>query len=76
MIATLSALGVMLAGALPKILMNMLGMIVTEKFLADLIEDGVIYLLRKGAKLTATNYDDEKVEQITAMLKEENSNHA
>lgn len=63
---------VLLTGLLPKILLNILGVFVTEKFLAGLIEDAVIFMLRKGAKLSATDYDDKKVEEIALLIKARN----
>lgn len=59
----------MILASLPKIALIIAGKLLSEKFLQALIEDLIIYALRKGAKLSVTPYDDEMVEKMAVQIK-------
>jgi len=55
-----------LIAMLPKVLLGIVGKLLTESMLAEVLEKVVIYVLEKLAKNTKTDVDD----QIVAMVKE------
>lgn len=58
-----------LIAALPKIFIGIAAKLLSEQFMRVMVEDALIFVLRKGAKLSVTLYDDDMVEKMAKQIK-------